>query len=310
MKGPVYRVYGGNIPHHVYTKGVGGNIVFYSTEDCLFYLTLYSCLARKYKMKVRGFTIMPNHTHANEEARGLRSFRAFHDELTSKFTVGYNQRHRRQGPLFGTPFGFAAKTVAKKIRDNLCYIANNAAVGKLEPDILSYRWNLLPYYDNNHPFSEKIVLSRASRPLRRAVELVQYFRSRNLPLGYIRQEQIMGSLNADERKQITDYIIAQYNFLDYKAMGAYYNQSFEQAVVSFRANSGSEYDIPEDYENYGNYARMIHLAEKRGIDLSRWNAAEEDPRTVNKLVNLFREYRFPEHQIDRFLQRAQTSGKG
>ena len=304
MKGPVYRVYRDGFPHHVYSKGIDGNIVFYATEDCIFYLTLFSCLARKYRMTVRGFTIMPNHTHSDEEAKNEKSFRAFHDELNSKFTVGYNRRHNRQGPLLKAPFGFAAKTVGKKIRDNLCYIANNPVVGRLTLDVMSYRWSLIPYFNNDHPFSEKIVLSRSSRALRRAVKMVNYFRSRELPLDYLRQELIMGSLNAGERKQITDRIISQYNCLDFAAMSAFYGGSFLRAVETFRANSGSEHDIPEDYENYGCYAQMIRLAEKIGFDLSRWNPAKEDPRDVNKLVNCFREYGFPSRQIDRFLQKA------
>ena len=309
MKGPVYRVYRDGFPHHVYSKGINGNVVFYAVEDRIFYLTLYACLARKYGITVRGFTIMPNHTHSDEEARREKVFRSFHDELNSKFTVGYNRQHNRQGPLLKAPFGFAAKTVGKKIRDNLCYIANNPVVGKVVSDVMSYRWSLLPYYNNDHPFSEKIVLSRSSRAVRRAVKLVNYFRSSELPLDYLRQELIMGSLNAEEREQITDRIISQYNCLDYNAMSAFYGGSFLRAVETFRANSGSEYDVPEDYENYGYYAQMIRLAEKRGIDLSQWNPAKEDPRVIRSLLNLFREYGFPSRQIDRFLQKGAVADK-
>ena len=309
MKGPVYRVYRDGFPHHVYTKGINGNVIFYATEDCIFYLTLYSCLARKYRMTVRGFTIMPNHTHSDEEAGSLKAFRSFHDELNSKFTVGYNQGHGRRGPLLITPFGFAAKTVGKKIRDNLCYLANNAVVGKLVPDVMSYRWSLLPYYNNDHPFSEKIVLSRSSRALRRAVKMVRYFRSRELPLDYIRQGLIMRPLNPKERKQITDLIIAQYNFLDYAAMMSFYGDSFQRAIESFRANSGSENDIPEDYENYGYYAQMIRLSEKRGIDLSHWDPEKEDPRVLRQLVSLFREYGIPPRPINRFLHQCPVADK-
>ena len=304
MKGPVYRIYREGSPHHVFTRGIGGAVIFYSTEDCIYYLTLYSCLAREYGIKVRGFSIMPNHTHSNEEAASLDTFRSFHGDLSSQFTVGYNLCHKRSGKLFDSPFGYSAKTVGKKVRDNLCYIANNAVVGKLAPDILSYRWNLLPYFNNDHPFSERIDLSQASRSVRRAVDRVKHFRAHEQPLDYIRQEWIFRDLSNEERKQITDYIIARYHCLDYTAMTEFYKGSFQLAIESFRANSGSEHDIPEDYENYGIYAQMLRLAEKNGIDLVHCNFQTAERKTVNSLSSLFREYGFPSRQIDRFLQKG------
>ncbi|MCR5547177.1 MAG: hypothetical protein K6F25_00300 [Bacteroidales bacterium] len=213
----------------------------------------------------------------------------------------YNREHDRSGPLFESPFGFAAKTVGKRVRDNLCYIANNPVVGNLADDIESYRWNLLAYYSSDHPFSEKITLSKASRKLRRAVEKVRYFRSRNLPLDYVRIRQIFFELESGDRNRLLDYIIAQYNVLDYDAMASFYGKSFRQAILSFRSNSGSEHDIPEDFENYGNYQQMIRIARNEGISLPRCNFRKADEQVLARLVYIFQGQGFPERQIERFL---------
>ena len=301
MRRPAYRIFREGVPHHVFVRSIGGSMMFYSTEDCIFYVTLYACLARKYHASVLGFSLMPNHAHSCESALDRQAFRSFHDELNSKFTIGYNELHDRKGPLLESPFGFAAKTVGKKIRDNLCYIANNAIVGKLSPDILSYRWNLLSYYLSDHPFSEKLVLRDASAPMRRAVTHVNYFRKHGIPLNGARQSLIYRGLDKEERRQILDYIISRYNCLDYPSMIAYYNGSFEQACISFRANSGSEHDIAEDYENYGIYVRMLQLAEKNGIDLKHCNFTRMNPETIGRLEFVFQHEGFPQRQIDRFL---------
>ena len=299
MKGKAYRIYRPGCPHHVYWRGDGGRVIFYSVEDCLCFFTLYSCLARKYGILVRGFCMMPNHIHTNEQAPCSQSFISFHGVLNSRFTVLYNREHDRSGPLFESPFGFAAKTVGKRVRDNLCYIANNPVVGNLAGDIDSYRWNLLAYNCSDHPFSEKIALSRASRKLRRAVEKVRYFRARNLPLDYVRISQIFGELNSWDRNRLSDYVVAQYNFLDYDAMASFYGKTFKQAILSFR--SGSEHDIPEDFENYGNYQQMILIARNEGISLSKCNFRKIDEGLLARLVCIFRSRGFPERQIERFL---------
>lgn len=301
MKGKAYRIYRPGCPHHVYWRGDGGRVIFYSVEDCLCFFTLYSCLARKYGILVRGFCMMPNHIHANEQAPCSQSFISFHGALNSRFTVLYNREHDRSGPLFESPFGFAAKTVGKRVRDNLCYIANNPVVGNLADDIESYRWNLLAYYSSDHPFSEKITLSKASRKLRRAVEKVRYFRSRNLPLDYVRIRQIFFELESGDRNRLLDYIIAQYNVLDYEAMASLYGNSIRQATLSFKSNSGGEHDIPEDFENYGNYQQMIRIARNEGISLPRCNFRKADEQVLARLVYIFQGQGFPERQIERFL---------
>ena len=308
MKGPAYRIYRDGFPHHTYTRAINSFIIFYSEEDCLFYLTLYSCLARRYKIRALAFNIMPNHTHSEEEARDKDSFLVFHDELNALFTREYNIRHHRSGPLWESPFGYAAKTVAKKIRDTTCYIANNPVVGNLAVDILSFRWSLLPYYRNRHPFSEKIVLRHSSRPLRRAVDRVNHFRKHNLPLTYLRQSQIFDGLRKEEKNQVIDYILSSYNFLDYDAMLAYYGGSFEQACLSFRTHSGSEHDIPEDYEDYGVYVRMMDVLRKRGVNLKDCNFETMPSEQTQKWFSLLRGFGFRSKQISRFLHQDQQLG--
>lgn len=167
-KKKVYRHFVSDSPIHVYTKGVNGGILFYTLEDYLCYFSRYMCDAYKYGIKVVGVTMMPNHVHSSEQSSAEESFIRFHQETEAAFALDSNKRRSRSGPVFKHRFGYAPKTTAKTIRDSFCYQANNPVVGRLSRTVLEYRWNFLAYYQSDHPFSEKIMLKKASRRVRRA----------------------------------------------------------------------------------------------------------------------------------------------
>lgn len=300
-----YRIYRDGCTHHVYSKAVGGNIIFYSSRDCIYYITLYYHLARRYGIVTRAFGIMPNHVHSNEEAPSEDAFFNFQRDLTRVYTKGYNSEHKRTGRLFLKPFGFAPKTVGKRVRDNLAYIVNNPVVGKLSKNIDSYRWNLMAYRNTDHPFSEKIILSKASYKFRRSLARLQYYYDNGIPLNYACQRQLFDGLSSKEAAQLTDRIIFIHNFLDYKAMAEFYQGSFENVVTAITANSGSEHDIQEDFEDYSVYKTMSQFAMKYGVDLKECNFETWTEDELAELTDRFRRAGFTPKQIRKFLHLKQ-----
>lgn len=269
--GSEYRQYRDGCTHHVYCKAVDGNIIFYSVQDCIYYLSLYYLLAKRYGIRTLAFDIMPNHIHSNELAPSKEQFLLFHCRLNSEFSQGYNEWHGRSGQLFMSPFGFAPKTVGKRIRENIAYIINNPVAGKLTKTIQGYKWNLVAYRDSDHPFSEKNQLNRSSHRFRRSIDLLKHYHSKGSPLDYNRQNTLFKGLSSKERAQLIDRIISLYNCIDYKAVSRYYQGSFENTLMVISASSGSEHDIPEDFEDYGFYTVMLNECTKRGIDLKTCN---------------------------------------
>lgn len=301
MKISDYRTFRIGFPHHVYTKAENGFVIFYSPEDCIFYLTLYFSLVLKYGIEVLAFDIMPNHTHSNERASCREDFRKFHSALESQFVAGYNLEHNRKGPLFQSPFGYAPKMVAKRIKDNLCYIANNEVVGNMKDSVLKSRWNMLAYFENDHPFSEKLVIRRSSWKMKKAVKMVRSFRESLLPLNYQRQRIIFNGLSAVEKAQITDYIISKYNCVNYKAVASYFSGTMEKAILVMESNSGSEHDIPEDFENYGKYVEMAKRCLAKGIDLKTVNFEHYPREELRKMIQMLKTSDTPLKQIYKFL---------
>ena len=71
------------------------------------------------------------------------------------------------------------------------------------------------------------------------------------------------SLTDEEKNQLIDRIIVRYQFIDYEALGSYY-ESFQMMLLSFRSNTGSEYDIDEEFVPGSDkiYYRLLNAAEQ------------------------------------------------
>lgn len=248
---------------------------------------------------------MPNHVHSNEEAPSEEAFFNFQMDLNRVYTKQYNSEHKRSGRLFLKPFGFAPKTVGKRVRDNIAYIVNNPVVGKLSKTIDSYRWNLMAYRSTDHPFSEKILLNKATYRLRRSLGLLQYYYDNMIPLNYACQRMLFEGLSSKEAAQLTDRIIFMHNFLDYGAMADYYQGDIEKAVMTISANSGSEHDIPEDFEDYSVYKTMSQLAMKAGADLKQCNFEIWPVDELAQLADRISWAGFSSKQIRKFLHLKQ-----
>ena len=275
-------------------------MVFYSIADCLFYITLYSCLSRKYHIRTNAFSLMSNHTHSQQVVVSRQVFIAFNQELLSLFTRGYNIQHGRSGELFQKPFGSAPKIGGKSIKNNLSYINNNGAAGKLSRGVLDYRWNLMAYYDTDYPFSEKIVLNQASKRMRWAMRYVIELHGKNRPLDYRIQAMLFKGLNAKERKQLIDFIVVQYNFLDYSAITKHFG-SFERALIAMDANTGSEYDIIEEWEDYSVFRTMTETVSKAGFKMETINFRSMERNSLHRIIRLLRRVTRDKKIIRQFL---------
>lgn len=62
MKNRKNRFYREGSAHHLYLKAMRGDVLFYRTEDFIFYLTLVYVLAERYGIEIDAMCIMFNHT--------------------------------------------------------------------------------------------------------------------------------------------------------------------------------------------------------------------------------------------------------
>lgn len=254
-----------DVPIHVYNKSIDSGVVFYSELDYVLFYTLASCLSRKYDVTVIALAIMPNHFHMLQLAASDHAFQKFNSELCRQFTQMYNSEHGRKGPLFIPSIHCSPKRVGKHVRSCISYICNNPVVGKICSDVMLCRWNCLPYYNRENPFSERIKLNSSSRRFRRAVKMLDIVSANNRPLNYQLQRLLFSALDSSETQQLFDRLITKYSFIDYFMMLRYFTGSFDDVIAMMRVSSGSEYDLDDDWDNYSLYPLMMSCSKEMGI---------------------------------------------
>lgn len=230
---------------HTYQRTRSGFNIFYEVEDYLVYYTIFSVLSRQYDIVVYGLCLMIDHIHSLISSTSSTKFIRFMDEMTRCFVREYNKEHHRSGPLFCRSFGCALKLGMKRLRTAISYLYNNPVERRLCKYAQEYRWNFLAYGMSVNPFSEPLVLRRASRALRRAVQEVNGTHGRQMYLSYTHLKRLFSKLNDKERAQLIDYIIVKYSVIRYDILTTSCYDGFENMLLAINSNAGSEYDIKE-----------------------------------------------------------------
>lgn len=282
MRGRKNRIYREGSAHHLYLKALDGTVLFYRTEDFIFYLTLLYVLAKRYGIGIEALCIMFNHTHCFVKPVSCSVFEAFRRELQSTFSFVHNKEYGESGPLM-MPSGYAPKSSQKSILSCLIYILNNPVSGKLTSRAVDYKWNLLAYTACDHPFSERLVKRNSSFRMRRALKIVDVCFKKGLYLDYARQRQVYRGLTPKEKSQAVDYLVNIYNPVDKGSLEARFG-SFETALRAMDSTTGTEHDIAEPWEDYSIYAKMLRLSLRSGINLHGFRFNEIPENDLIQLV--------------------------
>ena len=283
MRGRNNRFYRDGCAHHVFLKALEGNVLFYRTEDYVFFLTLLYYVARRYGIRIEAVCIMFNHVHILVKPTDNNRFKAFVNDLQHRFSMVYNKEYSLSGSLM-MPAGFAPKGSKKSIVSCLIYIVNNPVAGNLTSNAMGYKWNLLAYFGNNNPFSERLVKRECRFRMRRALKMVDYYSVHGKYLDYNLQERIFDGLTKSEKAQIVDYIVCKYNPVDYGSLITRFG-SIESLVIAAESTTGSEYDLPEPREDYSIYAKMLRMTQRSGIDHHRFRFNRMDKGDFVRLGN-------------------------
>ena len=275
---------------HVYQITVDRGICFYTTADCIVWFTLLCVLARRYHVRILSVCIMLNHFHIQLKAPSAAALSAFMRDLTSLFTRLYNRQYGLSGPLVGGQFKNAVKQKGQKVRENFIYICNNPIVKHAVPRAEQYRWNFLAYMKSSHPFSEEILPGTESELLVQVLSNVRTRKNSGRPIDYLFFGGLYSRLEEREKRQVIDYIVSEYNVLDYETIRREWGD-YEKICQVLSTVAGTEYDIAEEKapEDYRHYYWMIRLAAREGYDLSMVRLTGIGLDALNRLACVFRE---------------------
>lgn len=248
---------------HVYSKGKYGWGIFYCLEDCLVFYTIFSVLVREMSLTVLAFCLMFNHIHALFANIGRKTLTRFQMRLFHLFVRDYNEEYRREGGLFHRPFGRSTKVAMKKIVSCIAYIFNNPVAGNMCSRAVESRWTLLAYHGNAHPFSARLVKRNCRFRMRNALKEIDSCFNHGKYLNYKILKRVFRDLTAEEKKQVTDYIIVKYNFLDYKGLEKIFG-SWDKSLVVIDATAGAEHELEDEYGDHFCYLKMLTVANRNG----------------------------------------------
>ncbi len=259
------KVYPGEV-HHVCQQTVNGVLVFYSASDFLVFFTIYCTVARSLGIKVLALCPMVDHAHNVIVVRDEATMSRFVQQYTHLFSREWNTSRGRKGPLFKHRYMSSVKFGNKQVKTTINYNNNNPVERKLVEKSEEYRWNFLRYAKESHPFSEPFLLSEKSTMFRNILKEIKHIHAGEGYLRYCQLERWKKSLTPRDMQQLADYIIRLWNVIDYKEVISYYGD-YETMLRSFHDNTGSDYDIKEDRNNYSDavYQDCTKLLMKEGV---------------------------------------------
>ena len=232
---------------HIYQNTPNGELLFYTVSDFLAFFTLVCTTARRFGIRIIGICPMYDHVHLLVEAESRERVADFVASYSRQYARFLNITIQSSGQVFNHSFGCALKTGDKAIRTACSYLYNNPGEKGLCQRAEEYRWTFLAYAVSKHPFSQKVLLEKSSKPLRRALKEVDYFCALNKPLMVFALERMFCKLKPEEMDQLTDYIICSFNCIDYDELISYYGD-YETMCLAFASNQGKEYEIKESFE--------------------------------------------------------------
>ncbi|MEK7097024.1 MAG: transposase [Patescibacteria group bacterium] len=115
------------------------------------------------KIKLISYVLMPNHFHLELQQIGIKDIENFMRCLITKYTMYFNKKYKRVGPLFQGRYKAVSIFGNESLLDLSTYIHLNPLELLAEGQLLeSYPWSSYPAYIGNHEvkwLSKELVLS-------------------------------------------------------------------------------------------------------------------------------------------------------
>lgn len=298
------RPFKSGILNHCYQRSADHGLIFYSQSDYLVWFTIVCVTAPRYGVKILGLCPMPDHTHMAVVADTVKDLSGFMGAVNRSFSKMHNETCGLKGSWFESPFGSVPKQGNKQGRNCLIYVGNNPVERQLSVTAAEFRWTFLAYAVSNHPFSEKLVLRKASWNMRNAVREVRAQYKAGKPLRYNLLKRLVKKLNSQEIQQLTDFIINTYNVIDYHEALRFFDGRFEKMTAAMSLSTAKEFDLNETFVGWSDkpYAPMAQLLlkEKELPDIHNFLSwPREEKRNLYQLLK--RKTDFMPEQISKFL---------
>ena len=184
----IVKIYIKNGYYHLYNRGVEKRKIFSDNQDYkvfLSYLKIYLTPPPKdqplkrlsnhaKEISLLAYCLMPNHFHLLVKQRARDGINYFMRSLATKYSIYFNKKHKRVGPLFQGRYKAVNIETDEQLLHLSRYIHTNPS------DLISARSNLAVY-----PYSSyKNYLGKINQLWVKPQEVLNFFSNKNSSLSY------------------------------------------------------------------------------------------------------------------------------
>ncbi|MDP3791417.1 MAG: transposase [Candidatus Omnitrophota bacterium] len=138
-KGP--RIVLDNVLYHIMTRGNQKQKVFIEESDFGEYLDRVRRYKRKYKFRLYGFCLMPNHIHLIGAVEDKENLAKFMHGINRSYTSYFNEKYHKVGHLWQGRFNSKIITMDPYAIDCMNYVELNPVRAEMVRMPSEYRWS-------------------------------------------------------------------------------------------------------------------------------------------------------------------------
>jgi putative transposase len=136
------RLFVKNACHHIITRGIRKEPVFYSNEDYERYLSLLHKYKIRYGCLLYSYCLMRNHTHlVIESPEGKKAMSAFMHGLNQSYAMTFNQNYDKVGHLWQNRYNSRVVLKDDYLINLLSYVEYNPVRASIVSRPEQYPWS-------------------------------------------------------------------------------------------------------------------------------------------------------------------------
>jgi putative transposase len=142
-----------NCSYHIMARGNQKQVTFIEEADFLKYIELLKHYKAKYRFRLYGYCLMPNHIHLILEVKNGSDLGKIMQGLNQTYTIWFNEKYKKVGHLWQGRYKSMVIQKNKYMLDCLEYVELNPLRANLVRTPSEYPWSSwqarVGYNDNN-----------------------------------------------------------------------------------------------------------------------------------------------------------------
>ena len=151
-----------NVLYHIMVRGNQKQKIFIENDDFKKYLQKLKKYKKRYRFKLYGFCLMPNHVHLIGEIKNKNDLAKLMQGINRSYTAYFNYKYEKVGHLWQGRFKSKIIVKDRYVVDCINYVESNPARAKIVLFPQEYAWS---------SYRERVLSLNISDPILDALSL-------------------------------------------------------------------------------------------------------------------------------------------